>query len=192
MIGEGTAGGDGGFDAQRIYQQEAPGVVTVVSLFGGDQLEDLGDQSGGVGSGFVLNGKGEIATNAHVVTTGEVPDLREAREVYVEFADGNQVPADVRGYDPESDIALLKIDPARAHAPAAAAGPLRRRRGRDAGRGDRLAVLREAVAVGRRRVRRRPLDLRPHGVPDLRARSRPTRRSTPATRAARSSTRTAA
>ncbi len=112
VIGEGTAGGDGGFDAQRIYQQEAPGVVTVVSLFGGDELEDLGDQSGGVGSGFVLNGKGEIATNAHVVTTGEVPDLREAREVYVEFADGNQVPADVRGYDPESDIALLKIDPA--------------------------------------------------------------------------------
>ena len=60
----------------------------------------------------MLNGKGEIATNAHVVTTGEVPDLREAREVYVEFADGNQVEAEVRGYDPESDVALLKIDPA--------------------------------------------------------------------------------
>ena len=41
-----------------------------------------------------------------------MPDLREARKVYVEFADGNQVEAEVRGYDPESDIALLKIDPA--------------------------------------------------------------------------------
>ncbi len=59
----------------------------------------------------MLNGEGEIATNAHVVTTGEVPDLEEARQVYVEFADGNQVEAEVRGYDPESDIALLKIDP---------------------------------------------------------------------------------
>jgi len=83
-------GGDGdGFDPRAIYEAEAPGVVTVISLFGGDSLEDLGDASGGVGSGFVLNGEGEIATNAHVVTTGKVPDLREARTVYVEFADGN-------------------------------------------------------------------------------------------------------
>ena len=105
-------GEDGnGFDPQRIYKEEAPGVVTVISLFGGDSLENLDDTSGGVGSGFVLNGDGEIATNAHVVTTGEVPDLREARTVYVEFADGNQVEADVRGYDPESDVALLEVDP---------------------------------------------------------------------------------
>jgi S1-C subfamily serine protease len=105
-------GGDGdGFDPQAIYKEEAPGVVTVISLFGGDSLEDLDDASGGVGSGFVLNGEGEIATNAHVVTTGKVPDLREARTVYVEFADGNQVEADVKGYDPESDVALLHVDP---------------------------------------------------------------------------------
>jgi len=104
--------GDGeGFDPQAIYEQGAPGVVTVVSLFGSDSLEDLDDASGGVGSGFVLNGDGEIATNAHVVTTGEVPDLREAREVYVEFHDGNQVEAEVKGFDPESDIALLEVDP---------------------------------------------------------------------------------
>jgi S1-C subfamily serine protease len=100
-----------GFDPQRIYKEEAPGVVTVISLFGGDSLEDLGDASGGVGSGFVINGEGQIATNAHVVTTGEVPDLREARQVYVEFHDGNQVEAKVRGYDPESDVALLEVDP---------------------------------------------------------------------------------
>jgi S1-C subfamily serine protease len=102
---------DGSFDPQAIYEREAPGVVTVVSLFGGDSLEDLDDSSSGVGSGFVLNGDGEIATNAHVVTTGDVPDLQQAREVYVEFADGNQVEAKVRGYDPESDVALLKVDP---------------------------------------------------------------------------------
>jgi S1-C subfamily serine protease len=101
----------GGFEPQRIYKEEAPGVVTVISLFGGDSLDDLDDASGGVGSGFVLDGDGEIATNAHVVTTGEVPDLREARQVYVEFADGNQVEADVRGYDPESDVALLEVNP---------------------------------------------------------------------------------
>ncbi len=100
-----------GFDPQAIYKEEAPGVVTVVSLFGSDSLSDLGDSSGGVGSGFVVSGDGEIATNAHVVTTGEVPQLRKARQVYVEFADGNQVEATVQGYDPEADVALLKVDP---------------------------------------------------------------------------------
>jgi len=99
-----------GFDPQAIYEEEAAGVVTVVSLFGSESLGALGDASGGVGSGFVLNGDGEIATNAHVVTTGEVPNLRKARVVYVEFADGNQVEAAVRGYDPDADIALLKVD----------------------------------------------------------------------------------
>jgi len=100
-----------GFDPQAIYKEEAPGVVTVVSLFDADSLTDLQDSSGGVGSGFVIDGDGEIATNAHVVTTGEVPDLREARKVFVEFADGNQVEATVRGYDPDADVALLKVDP---------------------------------------------------------------------------------
>ena len=88
-------------------------MVTVISLFEGSDLGSLGQGEGGegVGSGFVLNGEGEIATNAHVVTTGEVPDLEEAAQVFVEFADGNQVEAEVRGYDPEADVALLKVDP---------------------------------------------------------------------------------
>ncbi len=107
----GLGKGDG-FDPQSIYKEEAPGVVTVVSLFGSESLADLQESSGGVGSGFVLNGDGEIATNAHVVTTGDVPNLRKARKVFVEFADGNQVEATVRGYDPEADVALLKVDPA--------------------------------------------------------------------------------
>ena len=59
----------------------------------------------------MLNGEGEIATNAHVVTTGEGEAVQRAREVYVEFADGNQVEAEIVGADPNADIALLKIDP---------------------------------------------------------------------------------
>ena len=104
-----------GFDPQAIYESESPGVVTVISVFEGADLGALGQPDGGggsgVGSGFVLNAEGEIATNAHVVTTGDVPNLEDAREVYVEFADGNQVEAEVRGYDPEADVALLKVDP---------------------------------------------------------------------------------
>ena len=92
----------------RDLPGEAPGVVTVVSMFDDGTADGSGT---GVGSGFVLDGDGEIATNAHVVTTGEVPDLRKANNVYVEFADGNQVEAEIKGYDPDVDVALVKVDP---------------------------------------------------------------------------------
>jgi 2-alkenal reductase len=105
-----------GFDPRSIYKREAPGVVTVISVFGsgglGSVLRGEDGADSGLGSGFVLNGRGEIVTNAHVVTTGEDTAIRKAREVYVEFADGNRVDAKVVGYDPNADVALLRIDPA--------------------------------------------------------------------------------
>jgi S1-C subfamily serine protease len=106
--------GEGGFDPKAIYKSESPGVVTVISLFSASGLSSVlgGDEGGGgVGSGFVLNGDGEIATNAHVVTSGEGDAIKRAREVYVEFSDGNTVPAKILGADPNADVALLKIDP---------------------------------------------------------------------------------
>ena len=104
--------GDGkGFDSQSIFKNEGQGVVTVISLFGSGSLDSAGSGGGGVGSGFVLNGDGEIATNAHVVTQGNGEDAQKAREVYVEFADGNRVEAKILGQDPNADVALLKIDP---------------------------------------------------------------------------------
>jgi S1-C subfamily serine protease len=106
--------GDGGFDPKAIYKSESPGVVTVISLFSSGGLSAVlggDDGGGGVGSGFVLNGDGEIATNAHVVTSGEGEAIKRARNVYVEFSDGNTVPAKILGADPNADVALLKIDP---------------------------------------------------------------------------------
>ena len=46
------------------------------------------------------------------MTEGEGRAIRKAQEVYVAFADGNQVPARIVGYDPNADVALLKLDPA--------------------------------------------------------------------------------
>src|SRR4051794_39972025 len=105
--------GDGkGFDSQAIFKNEGQGVVTVISLFGTGSLDSIaGGGGGGVGSGFVLNGEGEIATNAHVVTQGNGENAQKAKEIYVEFADGNRVEAKVVGQDPNADVALLKIDP---------------------------------------------------------------------------------
>jgi 2-alkenal reductase len=97
------------FDPGAIYDRESPGVVTVIST----GLQEGGGRSeAGLGSGFVVSGDGQIATNAHVVTSGEGPDIRKAQQVYVRFADGNQVPALVKGFDPFADVALLKVDPA--------------------------------------------------------------------------------
>jgi S1-C subfamily serine protease len=111
-----SIGDGGGFDPKAIYKSEAPGVVTVISLFSSGGLGSIlngngGDGGGGVGSGFVLNGDGEIATNAHVVTSGQGDAIKRARQVYVAFADGNQVDAKIVGADPNADVALLKIDP---------------------------------------------------------------------------------
>ena len=96
-----------GFDARSIYERDAPGVVTVIST----GLQSASGAEAGLGSGFVISGDGEIATNAHVVTSGAGAAIRKASTVYVRFGDGNQVPADVRGFDPFSDVALLKVDP---------------------------------------------------------------------------------
>jgi S1-C subfamily serine protease len=104
----------GGFDPQAIYQRSSPGVVTVISEFAGGGGNPFAPQGGqaGLGSGFVVSADGEIATNAHVVTSGEGPNIRRARHVYVQFDDHNQVPATIVGADPNADVALLRVDPA--------------------------------------------------------------------------------
>ena len=97
-------GRKGGFDAPGIYRRLSPGVVTVIADGG-----KPGGSDGGLGSGFVLDGQGYVATNAHVIRDN---NLGRADSVYVDFADGNRVPAKIVGDDLNADVALLKIDPA--------------------------------------------------------------------------------
>jgi S1-C subfamily serine protease len=103
-------GRKGGFNPSQIYSQLSPGVVTVISLFNGGTslLEDGGE--GGQGSGFVVDDEGYIVTNAHVVTQEDDNSAR-AERVFVQFPDGNRVPAEIVGHDPNADVALLKVEP---------------------------------------------------------------------------------
>jgi S1-C subfamily serine protease len=97
-----TAGA--GFDAARVYREASPGVVTIRSIFA--------DRAGAAeGSGFVLNTDGEIVTNAHVVTDESSGKRKPAKNVFVEFPDRNVVPAEILGFDPFADVALLKVEP---------------------------------------------------------------------------------
>jgi serine protease Do len=57
----------------------------------------------GVGSGFVISPDGYIVTNDHVAGN--------ATKITVSFPDGREIPGELIGSDPESDIALVKVAP---------------------------------------------------------------------------------
>ncbi|HKY22668.1 MAG TPA: trypsin-like peptidase domain-containing protein [Vicinamibacterales bacterium] len=54
------------------------------------------------GSGFVIDGNGEILTNYHVI--------QNAERIMVKFSNGRNLQARVLGIDPDTDIALIKVD----------------------------------------------------------------------------------
>ena len=98
-----------------IYKAESPGVVTLLALNGGG-TNLTGSPSSALGTGFVVDRAGYIATNAHVATSDSG---KPASRLYAQFADGNEVPAKIIGTDPDSDIALVKVDPNALRGPAA-------------------------------------------------------------------------
>jgi S1-C subfamily serine protease len=83
---------------ENLYLRVNPAVVNI-TVSGGDssQPTELGS-----GSGFVIDKKGHIVTNNHVVA--------EATELEVTFSDGRVAMAKVVGADPYSDLAVIKVD----------------------------------------------------------------------------------
>ena len=106
---------ESGFNAARVYQQAAPGVVTIRSVFGSSGGLLGSGPAAAEGSGIVLNHDGEVVTNAHVVTDGSGSSRKAADQVFIEFPDRNIVSANVVGFDPFADVALLKVDPSGLH-----------------------------------------------------------------------------
>jgi len=75
--------------------------------FGGNPQQPFGNvprgvPQAGLGSGFIIGSDGLILTNAHVV--------RDASEVRVKLTDRREFKAKVVGTDPQTDVAVLKID----------------------------------------------------------------------------------
>jgi S1-C subfamily serine protease len=86
-----------------VYQTANPAVVNITSVtLTRDFWMDIIPQTG-VGSGFVYRTDGYIVTNFHVVAN--------ARKLEVTLFDKTSFPAQVTGLDPDSDLAVLKIDP---------------------------------------------------------------------------------
>ena len=114
-------------DFSRIAERTIPAVVNVSAqqvvrrqvprdpffTFFGDSDDFFGSRRGvenSLGSGVIVSSDGYILTNNHVVT-GESRRVRiEQLDVTVALADKREIPAKVVGFDPATDLALLKID----------------------------------------------------------------------------------
>src|SRR5690606_12818702 len=78
-----------------LYEQVRPSIVRINALAGNSN-------SGGVGSGIVLDKEGHILTNNHVI--------ENFSEIDAVFADGTAATAVVVGRDPGNDLAVLKVE----------------------------------------------------------------------------------
>ena len=74
----------------------------VFRYFFGEQMESKSQRSTNLGSGVIVSEKGYILTNAHVVEAAD--------EIEVALADARRAKARVVGSDPDTDLAVLKID----------------------------------------------------------------------------------
>ncbi len=93
----------------KARQMRAPQIPDEFRRFFGDQLPFNGPNSTpeprfrqGSGSGFVFSDNGLIVTNNHVV--------EDASEITVQFTDGRTYQAELIGADPQTDIAVLRVD----------------------------------------------------------------------------------
>jgi S1-C subfamily serine protease len=105
--GGGETGSAEGRTVADIYKQEGRGVVFVESrgVSEGDSIFGTPQQGTATGSGFVVDRDGTILTNAHVVEGAQSVSIR------LEQNGGDSIPAEVKGRDTSSDLAVLKVDP---------------------------------------------------------------------------------
>ena len=87
-----------------VYQKCAPGVVNINTQVAGVNwfLEPV-VQDGGSGSGSIIDKRGYVLTNGHVV--------KGASKIYVSLSDGTQYEAKIIGQDRDSDLTVIKFDP---------------------------------------------------------------------------------
>jgi serine protease DegQ len=68
----------------------------------GDDFKEQTQRKSGLGSGVIVSPEGYILTNHHVVAAAD--------EIEIALADGRKVKANIIGSDPETDLAVIKID----------------------------------------------------------------------------------
>jgi len=84
----------------RVYKYESPGVVNITSTTYVQDFFDVYPQKG-TGSGSIIDPRGLVLTNYHVV--------RNSEDLQATLADKSTHPAKVVGVDPEDDLAVIRI-----------------------------------------------------------------------------------
>ena len=91
------------FTQQKVSNPAHPALQDpVFRYFFGDRLDARPREVSNLGSGVIVSPNGYILTNQHVVEAAD--------EIQVALANGKTVPAKVVGADPDTDLAVLKID----------------------------------------------------------------------------------
>lgn len=87
-----------------VYERLNEAVVNITTeTVGVNWFLEPVPQQGGSGSGSIIDTRGYVLTNNHVVD--------KAYKVYINLADGSQYEGKLVGTDPENDLAVLKFDP---------------------------------------------------------------------------------
>ncbi len=91
------------FTSKEIHAERHPLLDDpIFRRFFGDPAPDETQRASSLGSGVIVTSSGYILTNNHVVETAD--------EIEVALADGKKLLAKVVGNDPETDLAVLRID----------------------------------------------------------------------------------
>jgi S1-C subfamily serine protease len=85
-----------------VYEKMADGVVNIISTAVQMDFFFNAIPTQGSGSGSIIDTRGYILTNHHVVANSQ--------KLEVTLADGSKWPAKVIGSDPDSDLSVIKID----------------------------------------------------------------------------------
>lgn len=87
-----------------VYEKCSDAVVNInTQVVAYDWFLEPYVQDGGSGSGSIIDKRGYILTNVHVI--------QNATKIYVSLSDGTQYEAEVVGQDADSDLAVIKFDP---------------------------------------------------------------------------------